>query len=160
MSLVGTAILFVVVPKGFTSNDDTGLLIGSTEATPNISFEAMAEKQKQAIQQIAANPHVTSVIGFVGAGGPNTGLSAGRLIVPLKPADERPLAQRVLEELRPHLNGIPGLSVFLQNQPALRIGGRITKSEFQYSLMRGISSTNRSFTRRSSAASWRRTACR
>jgi hydrophobic/amphiphilic exporter-1 (mainly G- bacteria), HAE1 family len=135
VSLVGTAILFVVVPKGFTSNDDTGLLIGSTEATPNISFEAMAEKQKQAIQQIAANPHVTSVIGFVGAGGPNTGLSAGRLIVPLKPADERPLAQRVLEELRPHLNGIPGLSVFLQNQPALRIGGRITKSEFQYSLM-------------------------
>ncbi len=134
-SLIGTAILFIVVPKGFTSNDDTGLLIGSTEATPNIAFEAMAEKQKEAIKAIAASPHVRSVIGFVGAGGPNTGLSAGRLIVPLTPADERPLAQRVLEELRPHLNDIPGLSVFLQNQPALRIGGRITKSEFQYSLM-------------------------
>ena len=134
-SLIGTAILFVVVPKGFTTNDDTGLLIGSTEAAPNIAFEAMAEKQKEAIKVIAASPHVTSVIGFVGAGGPNTGLSAGRLIVPLTPADERPLAQRVLEELRPHLNGIPGLSVFLQNQPALRIGGRITKSEFQYSVM-------------------------
>ena len=135
VSLIGTAVLFVVVPKGFTSNDDTGLLIGSTEATPNIAFEAMAEKQKEAIQAIAASPHVTSVIGFVGAGGPNTGLSAGRLIVPLTPANERPLAQRVLEQLRPHLNDIPGLSVFLQNVPALRIGGRITKSEFQYSLM-------------------------
>ena len=134
-SLVGTAILFVVVPKGFTSNDDTGLLIGSTQATPNIAFDAMAEKQKEAVKIIAANPNVTTAIGFVGAGGPNAGLSAGRLIVPLTPADERPLAQRVLEGLRPHLNGIPGLSVFLQNQPALRIGGRITNSEFQYSLM-------------------------
>jgi hydrophobic/amphiphilic exporter-1 (mainly G- bacteria), HAE1 family len=134
-SLVGTAILFVVVPKGFTSNDDTGLLIGSTQATPNIAFDAMAEKQKEAIRIISADPHVTTAIGFVGAGGPNAGLSAGRLIVPLTPADERPLAQRVLEGLRPHLNGIPGLSVFLQNQPALRIGGRITNSEFQYSLM-------------------------
>jgi len=134
-SLIGTAILFVVVPKGFTSNDDTGLLIGSTEATPNIAFDAMAEKQKEAVKIIASNPHVTTAIGFVGAGGPNVGLSAGRLIVPLTPADERPLAQRVLEELRPHLSDIPGMSIFLQNQPALRIGGRITKSEFQYSLM-------------------------
>jgi HAE1 family hydrophobic/amphiphilic exporter-1 len=134
-SLIGTAILFVVVPKGFTSNDDTGLLIGSTQATPNIAFEAMAEKQKEAIQIIAADPNVHTAIGFVGAGGPNVGLSTGRLIVPLIPAGDRPLAQRVLEELRPHLNGIPGLSIFLQNLPALRIGGRITNSEFQYSLM-------------------------
>ena len=134
-SLVGTAILFIVVPKGFTSNDDTGLLIGSTEATPNIAFEAMAAKQKEAIKLAAASPHVTSVIGFVGQGGPNTGLSEGRLLVPLIPQGERPLAQRVLEQLRPHLNDIPGLEVFLQNVPALRIGGRITKSEFQYSLV-------------------------
>jgi HAE1 family hydrophobic/amphiphilic exporter-1 len=134
-SLVGTAILFVAVPKGFTSNDDTGLLIGSTEATPNVAFESMAEKQKEAIRIAASNPYVTTAIGFVGAGGPNSGLSQGRLIVPLTDPDERPLAQRVLEELRPHLSGITGLNVFLQNQPALRIGGRLTKSEFQYSLM-------------------------
>ena len=134
-SLIGTAILFIVVPKGFTSNDDTGLLIGSTEATPNIAFEAMAAKQKEAIKLAAASPHVTSVIGFVGQGGPNTGLSEGRLLVPLIPQSERPLAQRVLEQLRPHLNDIPGLEVFLQNVPALRIGGRITKSQFQYSLV-------------------------
>ena len=95
-SLVGTAILFIVVPKGFTSNDDTGLLIGSTEAAPNIAFEAMAAKQKEAIKLAAASPHVTSVIGFVGQGGPNTGLSEGRLLVPLIPQSERPLAQRVL----------------------------------------------------------------
>ena len=95
-SLIGTAILFIVVPKGFTSNDDTGLLIGSTEAAPNIAFDAMAAKQKEAIKLAAASPHVTSVIGFVGQGGPNTGLSEGRLLVPLIPQGERPLAQRVL----------------------------------------------------------------
>jgi HAE1 family hydrophobic/amphiphilic exporter-1 len=95
----------------------------------------MAQKQQAAIQQIGSNPHVQTVVGFVGSGGPNAALNTGRILIALKPQGDRPLAQKVLEGLRPHLGGIPGLSVFVQNQPTLRIGGRISKSEFQYSLL-------------------------
>jgi len=62
-------------------------------------------------------------------------LSTGRLLIPLKPQDERPLALQVLEQMRPRVANIPGLNVFLQNQSVLRIGGRVSKSEFQYSLV-------------------------
>jgi HAE1 family hydrophobic/amphiphilic exporter-1 len=134
-SLVVTVVLYGFVPKGFISNDDTGMLVGTTEARPDISFPAMGQKQQQAIQQIGKNPHVQTVVGFVGSGGPNAAMNTGRILVALKPQEERPLAQKVLESLRPHLGGIPGLNVFVQNQPSLRIGGRVSKSEFQYTLL-------------------------
>ncbi len=136
LSLAATALLYVTVPKGFMSNDDTGMLIGSTEAAPDISFSAMAEKQKQAIERVAKSPHVAAVVGFLGEGGPlTTTISNGRMLIGLKPAEDRPGSQDVLAQMRPTLDDIPGLNVFLQNQPALRIGGRPTKSEYQYSLI-------------------------
>jgi len=134
-SLSVTGFLYTVVPKGFISNDDTGMLVGTTEGAPDISFEAMSQKHQQAIQQIAQDPHVAGIIGFIGTGGPNGTLNTGRILVPLKPQSERPLAQRVLEQIRPRLDGIPGLKVYLQNQPALRIGGFVSKSEYQYALL-------------------------
>jgi HAE1 family hydrophobic/amphiphilic exporter-1 len=134
-SLVLTVVLYFFVPKGFISNDDTGFLIGTTEAAPNVSYDAIAAKQQEAMAAVMQNPHVQTVIGMVGAGGPNATLNTGRLMIPLKPQDERPLAQKVLDMMRPHVQGIPGLAVFIQNQPTLRIGGRTSKSEYQYSLM-------------------------
>lgn len=134
-SIVLTGLLYLVVPKGFISNDDTGMLVGTTEARPDISYDAMAAKQQQALRIIAANPDVETVIGVVGAGGPNAAANTGRILIPLKPQNERPLAQRVQESLRPRLGEVPGLNIFVQNQPALRIGGRVSKSEYQYSLL-------------------------
>jgi HAE1 family hydrophobic/amphiphilic exporter-1 len=130
-----TALLYVFVPKGFISNDDTGMLVGTTEARTDISFDAMAQKQQQALKIVTSNPYVATAIGIAGAGGPNAAANNGRILIPLKPQDERPLALRVLESMRPHLGDIPGLNIFVQNQPALRIGGRVSKSEFQYSLL-------------------------
>ena len=134
-SLLATGLLYVVVPKGFISNDDTGLLVATTEGAPDISFEAMALKHQQAIRLIAQDPNVATIIGFIGTGGPNNTLNTGRILVPMTPQSERPLAQRVLEGIRPRLDGIPGLKVYLQNQPALRIGGFVSKSEYQYALL-------------------------
>jgi HAE1 family hydrophobic/amphiphilic exporter-1 len=134
-SFVITGLLYFVVPKGFISNDDTGMLNATTEARPDIGYDAMVTKQEQALRIVAANPNVQSVIGIVGAGGPNVAASTGRILIPLTPQDDRPAALRVLESLRPHLGDVPGLNIFVQNQPALRIGGRVSKSEFQYSLL-------------------------
>jgi len=134
-SLIATALLYVVVPKGFISKDDTGFLIGTTEGAPDISFEAMAAKQQQAIKLIAADSNIEDLVGFIGVGGPNGTLNNGRILAGLKPQNERPLAQRVLEEIRPRLDSIPGLKIYLQNVPALRIGGFVSKSEFQYALL-------------------------
>jgi len=134
-SLLLTGLLYVVVPKGFISKDDTGFLIGTTEGAPDISFDAMAQKQQQAIKLVAADPNVDNLVGFIGVGGPNGTLNNGRILAGLKPQNERPLAQRVLEELRPRLESIPGLKIYLQNVPALRIGGFVSKSEFQYALL-------------------------
>ena len=135
VSLAVTGALYVFVPKGFISNDDTGMLVATTEGAPDISFDAMSRKQQQAIRTIAEDKHVARTIGFVGTGGPNGTLNNGRILVALKPQADRPLAQEVLEGLRPRLDGIPGLKVYLQNQPALRIGGFVSKSEFQYALL-------------------------
>jgi HAE1 family hydrophobic/amphiphilic exporter-1 len=134
-SFVLTAFLYTVVPKGFISNDDTGMLNATTEGRPDISYDAMATKEQDALRIIASDPNVHTVIGIVGSGGPNASANLGRIMIPLVPENERPLAQRVLEGMRSHVGAIPGLNVFLQNQPALRIGGRQSKSQYQYSLM-------------------------
>ncbi|HKE92875.1 MAG TPA: efflux RND transporter permease subunit [Povalibacter sp.] len=134
-SFILTGLLYVVAPKGFISNDDTGMLVGTTEARTDIAFDAMAAKQQQALRIITSNPHVQTAVGIVGAGGPNAAANTGRILIPLKPQDERPLALKVLESLRPKLGDVPGLNIFVQNQPALRIGGRVSKSEYQYSLL-------------------------
>ncbi|HEY4368530.1 MAG TPA: efflux RND transporter permease subunit [Steroidobacteraceae bacterium] len=131
-SFVVTGLLYGVVPKGFISNDDTGMLYATTEARPDIGYDAMAEKQQLAGRIIAANPDVQTVISMAGG---QTAANNGRVMIPLKPQDDRPLAMSVLESLRPHIGEVPGLSIFLQNQPALRIGGRSSKSEFQYTLL-------------------------
>ena len=134
-TLVVTGALYVLVPKGFISNDDTGLLIGTTEGAPDISFDAMSRKHRQAMRLVAADPAVHSVMGIVGAGGPNGAPNNGRMFIALVPPGQRPSALGVLGRLRPHLSGIPGLNVFIQNAPALRIGGLVSKSQYQYSLM-------------------------
>jgi len=130
---VGTGFFFYGMPKGFLPSDDVGQIFVITEAAQDISFQAMANLQQQVAATIRRNPHVQDVMTFAGAGGPTASLNAGRLFVTLKPRDERPSADEIVQELRPTLTRIPGIKVFVQNIPAIRIGN-LAKSAYQYTL--------------------------
>ncbi len=137
---VATGFLFVEMPKGFLPSDDVGQLFVITEAAQDISFDAMANLQQQVAAEIRRNPHVENVMAFAGAGGPTGALNNGRIFVTLKPRGERPDADTIVQELRPKLQNIPGIRAFVQNIPAIRIGGQLTKSVYQYTLQ-GASTT-------------------
>jgi HAE1 family hydrophobic/amphiphilic exporter-1 len=132
-----TAWLFHITPKGFLPSTDTGQLLVFTEAAQDISFDAMAQKQRQAANIVRADPNVESVMAFIGpssTSGSSQTLNLGRILVKLKDRDERLHADAIIQELRPKLSVIPGLKVYPQNIPPVRIGGKVTKSEYQYTL--------------------------
>ncbi|MDZ8023997.1 MAG: efflux RND transporter permease subunit [Nostoc sp. DedQUE11] len=133
--LVATVYLFMVVPKGFVPNADVGQITATTQASEDISFDQMV-KHQQAVAAIAyRDPNIDSINSSVGAGGPNASANSGRLLIELKPRHERHLsADEIVEELRPKLSTVPGIKVFLQNPPAINIGGQQTKAQYQYTL--------------------------
>jgi len=126
--------LGVTIPKGFLPTEDVGSLFAFTEGAQDISFDAMYQQQQLAVAQIRENPHVASTMSFIGVGGSSQQMNVGRVVIILKPRSERPAADEVMQELRPALADIPGLKVFLQNLPSIRLGGMITKSQFQFTL--------------------------
>jgi len=131
--VLATAWLYQRSPKGFLPADDTGLLRAFTEAASDISFEAMKEKHLAIAAIIKDDPNieaVNAVVGSVDAGSMNM----GRVIMRLKPREQRLSAEATIQELRPKLAGIPGIKAFLQNPPVIRIGGQITRSQYQYTL--------------------------
>jgi len=130
-----TLVLFYVVPKGFFPDEDTGQIFAITQASEDISFDAMREHQKAAAQIVAADPNVEGFMSAIGAGGSSASLNNGRMFMRLKPASQRKLnANQIIQELRPKLAQIPGFSVFMQNPPLIRVGGMLTKALYQYSL--------------------------
>jgi HAE1 family hydrophobic/amphiphilic exporter-1 len=131
---VGTGFLFSWMPKGFLPSDDVGQIFVLTEAAQDISFDAMSNLQQQVAAIIRKNPNVENVMSFAGAGGSSSSLNQGRLFVTLKPRDERPLAEEIVQQLRPEVMKVPGITAYVQNIPAIRIGGRLTKSQYQYTL--------------------------
>ncbi|MDZ8225921.1 efflux RND transporter permease subunit [Nostoc sp. ChiVER01] len=133
--LVATVYLFIVVPKGFVPNADVGQITATTQASEDISFDEMV-KHQQAVAAIAyRDPNVDSINSSVGAGGPNASANAGRILIELKPRHERHLsADQVVQELRPKLSAVPGIKVFLQNPPAINVGGQQTKAQYQFTL--------------------------
>jgi hydrophobe/amphiphile efflux-1 (HAE1) family protein len=134
MVVAATGMLFTMVPKGFLPSDDTGQMIAFAEGAQDISYDAMVAKQQQIARIIRADPNVASVMAFVGAGGSSSTLNLGRLIIILKPPGQRLPPEQVIQGLRPKLGGVPGMKVFVQNIPVIRIGGRFTKSLYQYTL--------------------------
>jgi hydrophobic/amphiphilic exporter-1 (mainly G- bacteria), HAE1 family len=133
--LVATGYLFVVVPKGFLPSEDTSQIFGFTEGAQGISFDDMALHQKAVAAIVTQDSNVESFMSSVGAGGPNTAGNTGRLFMRLKPRKQRSLsADQVIEELRPKLAVVPGMRVYLQNLPPIRIGGQLTKSQYQFTL--------------------------
>jgi len=132
-TLVLTVALFRVVPKGLFPPDDTGLLMGTTEAAQGTSFPEMKRLQQAAAHLLLQDPYVEGFMSSVGSG-PTGGGNQGSLYLTLKPPAQRPPADVVVAELSHRLAGIPGLSVFIQNPPSIRIGGRSSKSLYQFTL--------------------------
>ena len=128
--LVGTVYLFQIVPTGFIPSVDTGQLSGQIETIQGIGFEANVKHQREIMAILSADPNVSSYTANVG--GPGGG---GRLNVDLKPRHERTLsADQVIEELRPKFARVPGVRVVLTNPPAIRIGGMMSRAQYQFSL--------------------------
>ncbi len=132
-----TVWLYVIVPKGFFPQEDTGFLSGTTEAATDTSFAAMSERQKLLADIIRADPAVEFVNSTVGSGGPNPTANYGRLFVGLKPKKERDPAPVVMARLRQKALQVPGLQAFFQSIQNLNIGGRPSKSQYQYTLQSG-----------------------
>ncbi len=130
-----TLFLFVLIPSGFFPNEDTGQIFAITEASQDISFDAMREHQMAAAKIVAADPNVDGFMSAIGAGGASSTLNNGRMFMRLKPRSERKLsADQIIQELRPKLAQVPGINVYLQNPPLIRVGGNLTKALYQYSL--------------------------
>jgi HAE1 family hydrophobic/amphiphilic exporter-1 len=132
--LAATVYLFVVIPKGFLPNEDTGAIFGFTEAAQGISFEDMARHQQEVSRIVRSEPAVRSAMSSIGPSGPNVASNSGRIFLMLKPREERMSAEGLIQELRPKLAAIPGIRAFLQNLPPIRIGGQLTKSQYQLTL--------------------------
>ncbi|MGO8991363.1 MAG: efflux RND transporter permease subunit [bacterium] len=130
-----TIYLFIVMPKGFLPSEDTGQIFGFTEAVQGISFDSMVRHQKELAAIIQRDPNVSSFMSTVGVSGINVSINTGRVFVRLKPRSERRLsADEIIQAFRPKLATVPGISVFLQNLPPIRIGGMLTKSQYQFTL--------------------------
>jgi len=133
--LAGTIFLFAKVPKGFLPSQDTGQIVGFTEASQNISFESMVRHQTALHAVLEAEPAIDTYMSSVGAGGPNLAGNSGRFFIRLKPMEERKeSADELIQKLRPKLATVPGIQVFLMNPPAISIGGRTTKGLYQYTM--------------------------
>jgi multidrug efflux pump len=130
--------LFILVPKGFFPQQDTGRMGGTTRAAQDISFDAMRVKQRQLAQMVLDDPAILSVTAFVGGNGPGGGSSnVGRMFIALKPLDQRPdhvSADMVVNRLRRKLTSVPGATLFLQSQQDIQVGGRSSDAQYQYTL--------------------------
>jgi HAE1 family hydrophobic/amphiphilic exporter-1 len=133
--LVGTAALFMLVPKGFIPSEDIDQITGTTETAEGTSFESMVRHQRAVAAIVEKEPAVAGFMSAVG-GGPGGGSgNQGRLVIRLKPKHERrQTADQLIRSLTPKLNAIPGIRVFLQNPPPVRIGSRFAKSQYQFTL--------------------------
>jgi HAE1 family hydrophobic/amphiphilic exporter-1 len=131
--LVATGYLFVIIPKDFIPSQDTGQIFGFTEGAQDISFDSLVRHQiavNQVIEQDPAVEAFMSTAGSFGFGGSNSGL----VFIHLKLRSQRPGVDAVIQRLRPKLAQIPGINVFLQNPPVIRVGGRLTQNLYQYTV--------------------------
>jgi HAE1 family hydrophobic/amphiphilic exporter-1 len=138
MTMLGTialtGYLYMVIPKGFFPEQDTGLIIGLSEAAQDISFQAMAERQQALLNALIRDPAVASIGSAVGAGGGNTTVNDGRVYIALKPKSQRGSMDEVLARLRTNLAKLQGITLYMQAAQDITIGGRVSKTLYQYTL--------------------------
>ena len=133
--IVVTGILYVYIPKGFFPEQDTGFIFGQAEARQDTSFAAIAKLENEFSRVILTDPAVKGVVGFAGATGGNATENTARLFIQLKPLAERKAsAQEVIQRLRPKVSEVIGANFFMQAGQDVTVGGRLSKTEYQYTL--------------------------
>ena len=160
-SIVATIFMFMISPEDFLPSEDTGQIFAITEAANGTSFEQMEKYQQRAAAIVAKNSNVAQFMSAVGSGGASSSVNSGRMFMSLKPVSERTASREsifgwllapfvhvpiieslvprassdeIIRDLRPKVSRIPGINIFMQNPPAIRISGRLTKSQYQYTL--------------------------
>jgi HAE1 family hydrophobic/amphiphilic exporter-1 len=131
LSFGATAWLYIAIPKGFFPEEDIGQIQASTEGAEDLSFAAMTMLHERVATMVQNDPAVASVAASVGGGGP---VNTGRMFINLKPRSERPPMAKVLENLRQQFRAVPGIAVYLRPLQNLQLGGRQSKSRYQYTL--------------------------
>ena len=133
-TLVATVWLYVAIPKGLLPMQDTGLIIGVTDAAQSISFRAMVERQRTIAEIIRQDPDVVSVASFVGAGTVNATVNTGRIYINLKPRERRAGIAAIMDRLREATKDVQGVSLFMQGVQDVQIDSRVSRTQFQYTL--------------------------
>jgi multidrug efflux pump len=134
-TLVGTIYLYVYAPKGFFPVQDTGVILGVSEAPQSVSFKAMSQRQEALAAEILKDPAVESLSSFIGIDGTNSTLNSGRIQINLKPLDERKIsASDIIRRLGPKLQSVAGITLFMQPVQDLTVEDRVSRTQFQYSL--------------------------
>jgi multidrug efflux pump len=133
--LVLTIWLYLIVPKGFFPVQDTGVIQGISDAAQDISFAAMADRQRALAQVILKDPAVESLSSFIGVDGINTTLNSGRILINLRPLEERKIsASDVIRRLQPELAKVDGITLYMQPIQDLTVEDRVSRTQFQYTL--------------------------
>jgi multidrug efflux pump len=134
-TFVATVLLFIVIPKGFFPVQDTGVILGISEAPQTVSFANMAERQQRLVDIVLKDPAIDNVSSFIGVDGTNTTLNSGRIQITLKPLDQRKIsATEVIRRLQPKVADVDGIQLFLQPLQDLSVEDRVSRTQFQYSL--------------------------
>jgi HAE1 family hydrophobic/amphiphilic exporter-1 len=135
ITLVATIYLFITIPKGFLPSEDTGQIFAFTEAQQGISFDSMVKHQQALAFIVHEDSNIDSFMSSVGASGSSVAGNTGRIFIRLKPRSERRLsADEIIQELRKKVVKVIGINMFMQNLPPIRIGGQLTKSQYQFTL--------------------------
>jgi multidrug efflux pump len=134
-TLVTTVWLYIIVPKGFFPVQDTGVILGISEAPQTVSFAAMAERQQALAQVLLQDPAIESLSSFIGIDGTNATINSGRIQINLKPLEERHVsAVEIIRRLQPELANVEGIRLFMQPVQDLTVEDRVSRTQFQYSL--------------------------
>ena len=135
-TVAATGYLFVVIPKGFFPQQDTGLIVGISEAASDVSPDGMKERQRAILEIAARDPAVASAVGYIGPGGPTVTEDDGRVFITLKPHGERNVtADQVIARLSTALQQVQGMSLYMQAAQDITIGSRLSKTQYQYTLV-------------------------
>jgi len=130
-----TVLLYTVIPKGFFPIQDTGVIQGVSESAQTVSFQEMASEQQALAKVILKDPAVQSLSSFIGIDGTNTTLNSGRILINLKPLEERNIsASEVIRRLQPELASVPGITLFMQPVQDITVEDRVSRTQFQYTL--------------------------